>query len=594
MSIVQLDKVTLCGPLADKGAVLGELQRLGCIHLKSLRPTPSEPENATSPHAVQAYKARKYLRDAPRKRRFIHRREGFDVQEVVARTLANQQQLRVVSDRREFLVHRIRQLEPWGDFHLPQPQDLLDYKFWFYILPVSQLKALQGVERPWQIVHRDNRHAYLVIVAREEPPGDLLPVPRTRTGSRSLNELRQELDEAEIQLEELMAQREALTRWLYLLEQNLNRAEDQASLAYAQEQTLDGDGVFAVQGWLPRREARRLRAFADRLQAALLVEPPGPDDRPPTLYANPPPLAGGQDLVDFYQTPGYRSWDPSVVVFFSFALFFAMILADAGYSLALAGILAWLWKRMGRSDGGRRLRLLCAVVAGASTVYGVLVGSYFGVTPPPESLLGRLHLLDLQDFDAMMRLSIFIGCLHVTLANALIALYQPDWPRRGLPLSWILVIAGGLGIWLGATPLGSLLLAAGLLGVLLFADIRPVRNARDLLLRLLAGLQSLTNITKLFGDVLSYMRLFALGLASASLALTFNQLANQVAAALPGLGFFLSLLILVFGHSLNLALAMMSGVVHGLRLNFIEFFNWGMSEEGYPFKAFVRKETENG
>jgi V/A-type H+-transporting ATPase subunit I len=104
------------------------------------------------------------------------------------------------------------------------------------------------------------------------------------------------------------------------------------------------------------------------------------------------------------------------------------------------------------------------------------------------------------------------------------------------------------------------------------------------------GLRALTDITKAFGDVLSYLRLFALGLASASLALTFNGLAHQVAAVYPGIGVLLALLILLVGHGLNLALSLMSGVVHGLRLNFIEFYNWGLSEEGYPFKAFARRE----
>jgi len=101
---------------------------------------------------------------------------------------------------------------------------------------------------------------------------------------------------------------------------------------------------------------------------------------------------------------------------------------------------------------------------------------------------------------------------------------------------------------------------------------------------------SLTSITKIFGDVLSYMRLFALGLASASLAITFNQLAMQVYHAMPGLGLLFSILILILGHTLNILLGIMSGVVHGLRLNFIEFYNWSVSDEGYPFKAFARKE----
>ncbi|MEO1298576.1 MAG: V-type ATPase 116kDa subunit family protein, partial [Cyanobacteria bacterium J06636_16] len=109
-------------------------------------------------------------------------------------------------------------------------------------------------------------------------------------------------------------------------------------------------------------------------------------------------------------------------------------------------------------------------------------------------------------------------------------------------------------------------------------------------LRLVDGLGALTKISSLFGDVMSYLRLFALGLASASLALTFNQLAEQVHQAVPGLGLVLSLLILLLGHGINLVLAIVSGFVHGLRLNFIEFFNWGISGEGYPFHAFVKKE----
>jgi V/A-type H+-transporting ATPase subunit I len=88
------------------------------------------------------------------------------------------------------------------------------------------------------------------------------------------------------------------------------------------------------------------------------------------------------------------------------------------------------------------------------------------------------------------------------------------------------------------------------------------------------------------------MRLFALGLASASLAGTFNGLASSVHNELPGLGLLAAILILVIGHGLNLGLSLMSGVVHGLRLNFIEFYKWGLPEEGTPFRKFARKEVQ--
>jgi V/A-type H+-transporting ATPase subunit I len=109
--------------------------------------------------------------------------------------------------------------------------------------------------------------------------------------------------------------------------------------------------------------------------------------------------------------------------------------------------------------------------------------------------------------------------------------------------------------------------------------------------RLVKGLLGLTRISGAFGDVLSYLRLFALGLATSSLAVAFNGLADQVGSAVRGFGILLALLILLIGHGLNFSLAIMSGFIHGLRLNFIEFFNWSIPEEGYSFKAFARKET---
>jgi V/A-type H+-transporting ATPase subunit I len=156
---------------------------------------------------------------------------------------------------------------------------------------------------------------------------------------------------------------------------------------------------------------------------------------------------------------------------------------------------------------------------------------------------------------------------------------------------------GGYALWLGgdggfAHSLGQAGIAVGLGLVLLTGSDRPVQDLRSALWRFLEGLRALTDVTKMFGDVLSYLRLFALGLASASLALTFNDLARQVHQEVEGLGLLFAILILLAGHLLNLALGVMSGVVHGLRLNFIEFYNWALTGEGYPFRPFRKKELQ--
>jgi V/A-type H+-transporting ATPase subunit I len=133
---------------------------------------------------------------------------------------------------------------------------------------------------------------------------------------------------------------------------------------------------------------------------------------------------------------------------------------------------------------------------------------------------------------------------------------------------------------------GVAMMTLGLLLVVGFSGYgeKPLR-------RLLKGVTALAGVSGAFGDVLSYLRLFALGLASASLAMAFNDMAADVRQAVPGIGFFFGLLILLLGHSLNFLLSVSSGFIHGLRLNVIEFFKWGVKDEGHPYRPFARKET---
>lgn len=602
MSIVALKKVSVFGLVDEKRQVLESLQRLGCMHLIAMQTDSDLADVSVTERPEECLQALKYLRASGRRRHQVMKDPDFDVDEVVARVLENRQCVRETIDQRDMLARRIHDREPWGDFEFPDRDDLDGLRLWFYILPLGKKAALEELELPWQIVHQDNLSAYVLVISRTEPPASLLPVARVHTGPYSLRRLRAQLEEAEIQLDTLYAERDGLTRWIYLLDQNIARAEDAASLNYANALTLDHDEFFAVQGWVPEPSVVRLEGYAKDNGLGLIVEEPQPEDAPPTLLENPERIAGGADLVGFYQTPAYRGWDPSSIVLFSFALFFAMILGDAGYGLVLCGIVVAFWKKMGQSDLGARMRNLSALVSGLSVVYGVFAGSYFGLSPGDDTLLGRLQFLELDDFDTMIRLSVVIGAVHVCLANGMRGFHRRSWRERAEPIAWNAVVVGGLLLWLSdlgdqtiktiASAAGIGLLAVGALIVLVFGSEREVRTLKDALLRFLGGLLSLTNATKVFGDVLSYLRLFALGLASASLAITFNQLANDVAAAAPGAGLLLKLLILLLGHGLNLTLAVISGVVHGLRLNFIEFFNWGVDEEGYPYRPFYKKEAE--
>lgn len=590
MSIVTLNKVTVFGLEIEREAILEGLQRLGCLHLIPLQLPADESEFGESDRYEDARKALRYIMDVPRRRHQISDEAQFDLDLVVAAALENKQKRREAEDKKLFLANRLANLAPWGNFTLPALDDLGGYRLWFYQVPHTKAKHIQALELPWQIVGKDHLHVYLVIIAKEEPLADILPVPRTLAGSVSPEKLQHQLEQVEVELDEIGAEHEALSRWIFLLSKNLTRAEDEVALQEASSQAKDEDGIFLVQGWMPKESLKSLDAFAEENQLAFLAEPPKPEDTPPTLMDNPPTWRGGQDLVTFYQIPGYRTWDPSSVVFFSFALFFAMILSDAGYALVLAVIVACCWNQMGKTAGSRHFRILTVVGLFLAVVYGILVGSYFGIQPPEGSLLANLKILNLQDYESMMRLAIAIGCLHIVFANAVVAYRARDFSGKAQPLGWIAVIFGGFALYQGWQNLGIGLVVGGFLAIFLGAF---VGSQKKLPLRIIDGLSSLAGISKLFGDVMSYLRLFALGLASASLALTFNQLAGQVYQAVPGLGILLSLLLLLLGHTINLLLAIISGFVHGLRLNYIEFFNWGITEEGYPFRAFAKKESNS-
>ena len=596
MAVLRLRRISVLGPLAEKRESLEQLQELGCVHLIASIPA-KEDEGTTSNEGRDARDALRFLEDCQAQRHQVAPDTTFDMSQVVQRALEIKRTLRERLDRRDFLLLRTGLLAKWGNFRLPPGNDIEGYRLWFYAVPLNQMDQVRASGLIWQEVRRGHRHAYVVVVSKAEPEAAAMPVPRTHTGSVSLRELREELQQLELQIEDLSAARASLTRWIDRLRDNLYAAEDRAALARAIDETWSEPHVFAIQGWAPTVAIDRIRGFTDAAGLVLLERKPTPMETPPTLLDNSEKLGGGQEIVSFWQLPGYHDFDPSAVVAVSFATFFAMIMSDAGYSLILAVLLALFWRRLRSWQAGPRLRNLGLLIVGMSIIYGVLVGSYFGVSPAPGTLAAYFKVLDVQDYQGMMRLVIMIGAAHLALGNALAA-----WSNRGSHIAWgrfgwAAAIVGGLLLWLGfqrnpdgaLARSGMLALAAGLVAVLLFSGEQRIRRARDMAKRLMQGGLALTTVTRAFGDVLSYLRLFALGLASASLAMTFNDLAGQIQGTAGRAGPFLAATLLLLGHALNFALIMMSAVVHGLRLNLIEFFNWSVTEEGYPFRAFHKR-----
>jgi len=621
MAIVQLEKLTLYGIARQREEVLEGLQRLGCVHLVNLQAT--SPKSAERPERSDVHAAIKYLAACPVQRGPSTTGKGYDCLEVTRDVLDIKNRRQALHDEFDDLTRSVQMLEPWGDFRLPQDRELGELRFWFYPLRHHQVGDVEKrTDLTWKIVSSDNQHVYVVVIRSDEPEG--MPVAPVELDTRPLSELKARLEQVEIELDELHWKRVGLTRWSDRLKRDLNEADDEAARIEAMHQLAGDEDLFALQGWVPRSTKEHVLAFAKKYRLAVQSETPGPDDKPPTLLNNPKQIAGAEGAVTFYITPEYRTWDPTLVVYFSFSLFFAMIMSDAGYGLVLGAILVFfLWRKLGGSDAGKRFRSLLVAILVATVGYGVLIGSYFGVGPSEGSWLdawqlriGGKPLMAPENQGAMMGIAVTVGVLHLALANFITAWQNRRTSQCLGSIGWAAVFLGGLVLisakMVDPNPLASWLagrlgepyapiqeavvsgssaaLIGGFVAVFLFSSGRPLFsiNIMDWVWRILDGLQALTGVSKAFGDVLSYLRLFALGLASAELASTFNDLAGGM-LEFSGVGVLLALLILVVGHCINLLLAIVGGVVHGLRLNCIEFFSWSLKDEGYPFRAFCKK-----
>lgn len=589
MSIVTLNKATVYARASQLTTVLRRLQGLGFLHLI---PLAKGEEIAAEKSAVtpEAKEALTFLLQAPHKRNQLHNDRRFKADHVKSKALHLKARLKALKEERDRLKQRIAQLRPWGDFTLPPLEALQGYRLWFYTVPHHRMSELSGCGAIWQQVGRDHRFAYVVAISADEP--DSVPFDRTHAGTKSLSSYLSALETVENEIEDKEAERIAQTRWLDLYINSLDRLLDREALEQARREAYADSDVMAVQGWIPQAQAEALRTFCAEHGCALVLEAPRAEESPPTLLHNPAALSAGEDLLGFYMMPGYRQNDPSTLFFFSFALFFGMILGDAGYGALCAAATYALWRTMGRSPAGRRMRILLAALSATTLVWGVLIGSYFGLAPEPGSLMAFFHVMNVSDYDTMMALSIGIGGLHVILANLAVARqhFAAGTPEGMLaPAGWVLTVAGALWAYYMPQTHTAGFVAAGI-GLLMVAAFTG--SGQRGMRRIGSGLIGLTRITSAFGDILSYLRLFALGLATSSMAIAFNDLAAQVAAQFAGVGLLLALIVLLIGHTLNLALGIVSGVVHGLRLNVIEYLNWGVPEEGYAFKPFRKKEKK--
>ena len=300
MSIVSLKKITFCGLIAEKTGVLDKLQSLGRTHLiplgKELKKTDELPVHGIDDALI----ALKYLQHCKIQRHQVRQAEGFDFNHVVQQVIELKNTLVDLREYREFLQERIKDVALWGDFNLADSGELDGYKFWFYIVPKRLMKQVRQTELTWEQVNQSNTHAYIIVLAKNEPAANAMPVPRTHTGDVSLSQLYKNLENVELELEDALAMRESLTRWMSLIMLNLAQYENNLALKSAHTLTRDEPDIFVVQAWVADENIAACEHFAEHYKLAWMIDSPDGTEQPPTLLKNTTTFAGGEEIVKFY------------------------------------------------------------------------------------------------------------------------------------------------------------------------------------------------------------------------------------------------------------------------------------------------------
>ncbi len=208
MSIVKLKKMTAYGHTDDKEKILNDFQDMGCLHLIPLNIQEDLLHNVGP--TSESRDALKFLTSCPQRLQQMESPVIFDAADVEHETLEIKRQIEELEDDRDFFRVRIKGLKPWGYFTFPSLDDLGNLKLWFYEVPYRQMAEVESTKLTWEVISRNNRISYVVVISENEPEG--MPVERTRTGNKSPAELEKRLTEIERKLETLQIRRVNFTK----------------------------------------------------------------------------------------------------------------------------------------------------------------------------------------------------------------------------------------------------------------------------------------------------------------------------------------------------------------------------------------------
>ena len=500
------------------------------------------------------------------------------------------------------------QMEVWGEFDWARLKQLEQAGWLTRFYNCSEKDFQEEWADQVVVVRRESGHVFFVTVSHKPLDLGLEPL---RLPASSLSQLAQKLADAK---QALTDANEALKKFCRKYYNTLAEASvrlqsdiDLMQVRLSSEALAEG-AVVLLEGWVPEDSVAPVKQLLEAQEVYYEMRPARKEDNPPVKLRNNAFTRMYEVLTKMYGMPSFTDFDPTPILAPFFSLFFAFCMGDAGYGLILIALGFFLKKKLGKEMAG--MMNLVITLGIFTTVFGAVLGTFFGISlinsDLPQQLkefiiAGNIELFG-STYDKQMILALGIGVVHISIAMTVKAINSTVFYGFKESLSawgWWLLIVGSVVIgtltFLSVIPAEVSKWAFIGVGGVAAIGIYLLNNLhRNVLVNVGAGLWDTYNMASgLLGDTLSYIRLFALGLAGGMLGQTFNSLALMVVDGQEGIGLVFGWigfgLIILVGHTLNIAMSCLSAFVHPLRLTFVEYFkNAGYDGKGVEYKPFKK------
>lgn len=537
-------------------------------------------------------------------------RAGVSADEVVTTYEDLQVRIQELGQKLPQVDKDIAQMQVWGDFDWTIVGKLRDagWQVQFYSCTEKEYDEAWETDYNAIPVQEQGGHVYFVTVTPGPLQGlDMEPLRLPSTGLSGLlarkAETEKQIEQAQADLKSFcLANYKTLEYGNLLLQGDI----DLLKVKLNSERMADG-AVVLLEGWIPVDNEHEVKQLLENSGVYYEIRNATKEDNAPIKLRNNAFARMYEVLTKMYGMPDYAEFDPTPILAPFFSLFFAFCMGDAGYGVVLIILGFILKKKLSKSLNG--MMNLVITLGVFTTVIGTILGTCFGVSLFDLDLLDSLKQFMIvgkigeTTYDKQMLLALIIGVVHICIAMTVKAIGETV--RYGFKESlsswgWLLLVVGS--VCTGGLSFFEIISehvstwAFIIIGGISAIGIYLLNNLhRNVLVNIGAGIWDTYNMaTGLMGDILSYIRLYALGLAGGMLGGVFNQLAFMVNdAAGPALGWLFCGLILVFGHTLNIAMSCLSAFVHPLRLTFVEYFkNSGYNGKGEEYAPFTIVENK--